>query len=110
LDGAALHALVSPLRVTGIPDPDGVAFDVDTWQDVEHARALAKGEAMPDQDHRDPGARVPPEALEEWVTALAERLGLDAASIPTAVLLDVARDVAHGVARPAAPLSTFLVG
>ena len=30
--------------------------------------------------------------------------------VDTAVLLDLARDAAHGVARPAAPLTTFLVG
>jgi len=53
---------------------------------------------------------LPPEALDDWLVALADRLGLDAATIPTGLLLDVARDVAHNVARPAAPLSTFLVG
>jgi hypothetical protein len=30
--------------------------------------------------------------------------------VDTGVLLDLARDAAHGVARPAAPLTTFLVG
>jgi hypothetical protein len=53
---------------------------------------------------------LPPEALDEWLVALAAKLGLDADVIPTGLLLDVARDVAHNVARPAAPLSLFLVG
>ncbi|MCU1447309.1 DUF6457 domain-containing protein [Cryobacterium sp.] len=53
---------------------------------------------------------LPPEALDEWLAALAERLGIDAELVPTGLLLDVARDVAHNVARPAAPLSLFLVG
>lgn len=53
---------------------------------------------------------LPPEALNEWLAALSEALGLDAAEVPVGLLLDVARDVAHNVARPAAPLSTFLVG
>jgi len=53
---------------------------------------------------------LPPEALEAWLTALAEKLGLDAHEVPIGGILDVARDVARGVARPAAPLSTFLVG
>ena len=53
---------------------------------------------------------LPPEALDDWLAALAARLGLDPADIPVGTLLDVARDVAHNVARPAAPLSTFLVG
>ncbi|TDW30536.1 DUF6457 domain-containing protein [Cryobacterium psychrophilum] len=55
-------------------------------------------------------APLAPEALDEWLVALAEELGLDPADVPVATLLDVARDVAHNVARPAAPLSTFLVG
>jgi len=55
-------------------------------------------------------APLAPEALDAWLVALAEKLGLDPADVPTAALLDVARDVAHNVARPAAPLSTFLVG
>ncbi|KFF58879.1 hypothetical protein JF66_15345 [Cryobacterium sp. MLB-32] len=55
-------------------------------------------------------APLPPEALDEWLLALAERLGLEPAQVPVSALLDVARDVAHNVARPAAPLSTFLVG
>lgn len=53
---------------------------------------------------------LPPEALDEWLAALAAQLGLNPAEVPVGVLLDVARDVAHNVARPAAPLSTFLVG
>ncbi|WP_174843843.1 DUF6457 domain-containing protein [Cryobacterium cheniae] len=53
---------------------------------------------------------LPPEALDDWLVALAAALGLDPADVPVGTLLDVARDVAHNVARPAAPLSTFLVG
>jgi hypothetical protein len=53
---------------------------------------------------------LPPEALDDWLAALAGKLGLDPADVPVGALLDVARDVAHNVARPAAPLSTFLVG
>lgn len=53
---------------------------------------------------------LPPEALEEWLAALTAELGLDPALVPIGAILDIARDVAYGVARPAAPLSTFLVG
>lgn len=55
-------------------------------------------------------APLPPEALAEWVAALAARLDLDPSEVPVAALLDLARDAAHNVARPAAPLTTFLVG
>lgn len=53
---------------------------------------------------------LPPEALDEWLAAAAAELGLDAETVSIATVLDVARDVAHEVARPAAPLSTFLLG
>jgi hypothetical protein len=47
--------------------------------------------------------------LDSWVTAVCEELGIEPAAAPDAVL-DVAKDVAHGVDRPAAPLTTFLLG
>jgi hypothetical protein len=53
---------------------------------------------------------LPPEALNEWSAALAERFGLAQGDIPIALILDLARDVANGVARPAAPLSAFVAG
>ncbi|MBK0420831.1 hypothetical protein JD292_01880 [Leucobacter sp. CSA2] len=53
---------------------------------------------------------LPPEALEEWLAASAAELGVDPSIVSIATVLDVARDVAHDVARPAAPLTTFLLG
>ena len=53
---------------------------------------------------------LPPEALDAWLTAASDELGLEAAEVPIALILKIAADVAHGVARPAAPLSTFLLG
>lgn len=55
-------------------------------------------------------SHLPPQALDTWLAAAAAELGLDADTVEIATVLDVARDVAHGVARPAAPLSTFLLG
>lgn len=49
-------------------------------------------------------------SLEDWMTALAGELDVADVPLDIVALLDVARDVAHGVARPAAPLSLFLVG
>lgn len=48
--------------------------------------------------------------LDAWVTALSEELELDPVDVDVQLLLDVARDAAHSVTRPAAPLTTFLVG
>ena len=51
-----------------------------------------------------------PDVLESWLTELATALEVDRADLDRDLLLDVARDAAHNVARPAAPLTTFLVG
>jgi hypothetical protein len=48
--------------------------------------------------------------LEEWAAAVCGELGLDPASLDPRLVLDLARDVAHGVARPAAPLTAYLLG
>ncbi|WP_250280065.1 DUF6457 domain-containing protein [Frankia sp. Cppng1_Ct_nod] len=48
--------------------------------------------------------------LDDWVVDAAGALGLDPASLDIAGVLDLARDVAHNVARPAAPVTAFLVG
>ena len=53
---------------------------------------------------------TPPE-LDSWATTLCEALDLpDGFVVDIPAVLDLARDAAHGVARPAAPLTTFLVG
>jgi hypothetical protein len=51
--------------------------------------------------------------LEEWTAAAGAGLGLDSGPLSTAetkAVLDVAGDVAHAVARPAAPLTAYLLG
>lgn len=51
--------------------------------------------------------------LESWVAEASTALNLPSDSIDTALrdeLLDVTRDVAHGVARIAGPLTTYLIG
>ena len=48
--------------------------------------------------------------LDDWVAALAAELDVDPSAVDLRHLLDVARDAAHHVDRPAAPLTTFLVG
>lgn len=50
--------------------------------------------------------------LHEWAARVIAELGLpDTIDEPTLqLILDLARDAAHGVARPAAPLTTYLLG
>ncbi|ETK38073.1 hypothetical protein GCM10009530_26500 [Microbispora corallina] len=48
--------------------------------------------------------------LEEWTALVCRELGIDPARVDRAAVLDLTRDVAHGVTRPAAPLTAYLVG
>ncbi|GAA4227060.1 hypothetical protein GCM10022254_13800 [Actinomadura meridiana] len=48
--------------------------------------------------------------LEDWINAACLELGLERGDIDQGLVLDLARDVAHGVARPGAPLTAYLLG
>lgn len=51
--------------------------------------------------------------MSEWTAAVCRELGLPEPADParvTKLVLDVAADVAHGVTRPAAPVTAFLIG
>ncbi|MEU6104728.1 NTP transferase domain-containing protein [Streptomyces flaveolus] len=93
LTGLPLRRLTDGLRLTRVPDAVA-SFDCDTWDDIATARARIR-----EHGH----------VLDEWISAAKDELGIDL-DVDTRVLLDLARDAAHGVARPAAPLTTFLVG
>ncbi len=47
--------------------------------------------------------------LDDWTQRVIGALGLDP-QLDRDLILDLTREVAHGVARPAAPLTAFLVG
>ncbi|WP_330239638.1 NTP transferase domain-containing protein [Streptomyces sp. NBC_00525] len=94
LAGLPLRLLTGELTLRRVPAGPLASFDCDTWEDIASARARI----------REHGT-----VLDEWITAVKEELGLDL-DVDTTLLLDLARDAAHGVARPAAPLTTFLVG
>lgn len=48
--------------------------------------------------------------MERWTATVCADLGLDPAVADVRTVLDVTKDVAHGVARPAAPLTAYLLG
>ncbi|MFI9601710.1 NTP transferase domain-containing protein [Streptomyces sp. NPDC052043] len=93
LTGLPLRRLTAALDLTRVPD-DIASFDCDTWDDIAIARARIR-----EHGH----------VLDEWISAVKDELGIEL-DVDTRALLDLARDAAHGVARPAAPLTTFLVG
>ncbi len=48
--------------------------------------------------------------LDAWVALLASEFGVDHSAVDIQTVLDLARETAHGVARPAVPLTGFFVG
>jgi Domain of unknown function (DUF6457) len=48
--------------------------------------------------------------LDEWTAQVSEALGVPPEALDRDLVLDLARDAAHRVARPAAPLTTYLAG
>ncbi|MCZ7440708.1 DUF6457 domain-containing protein [Micromonospora sp. WMMC241] len=48
--------------------------------------------------------------MDDWLTAACAELDLDPSEVPVSAVLDVARDVAHQVLRPGAPVSAYLLG
>lgn len=55
------------------------------------------------------GQETPPQ-LAEWAATLVHEFGLDAEQVPVDRILALAAVAAHGVTRPAAPLSAFVAG
>lgn len=48
--------------------------------------------------------------LQNWTAAACAELGLELDDAATRSILDLARDVAHQVERPAAPVTSYLLG
>ena len=48
--------------------------------------------------------------LDRWTDAACAELGLGPGDVVSRTILELARDVAHQVERPAAPLTAFLLG
>ena len=47
--------------------------------------------------------------LHDWIDEVCDALDIDV-EVDEALVLDLARDAAHAVVRPAAPITTFLLG
>jgi molybdopterin-guanine dinucleotide biosynthesis protein A len=95
--GGSLRGVLAPLEPARVRLPAGERppwYDCDTAQDVEWAEAAWMEARM----------------LEDWIETVCRELGLDRDDVDRGLILDLARDVAHGVARPAAPLTTYLFG
>lgn len=90
--GMSMRALLDRLDVEFIDLPEAAFTDIDTEADLEAARA-----------------RLIMDAMDTWVQTVKQELGITA-DVDIATILDVAKDAAHAVARPAAPVTTYLLG
>lgn len=137
LRGAPLRSLLGGLKTIDIAVPPDAAWrlcDLDTPADLAWAQAqvalptpagpfatgagahLGRLPAPPTgREQPTPGIlgpndeRTTMDKTTTWVSTAAGALGIEG-EIDTQTVLDVARDVAHGVERPAAPLTTYLLG
>jgi Domain of unknown function (DUF6457) len=48
--------------------------------------------------------------MDEWIRRLCDELDVPIEDVDTDAVLDLARDAAHQVDRPAAPVTTYIVG
>ncbi|MFB9070049.1 DUF6457 domain-containing protein [Citricoccus parietis] len=127
---------VTGLDLLEVPEPagrPGLWDDMDTPEDLERHRPHPAGSAttppgapVPENSTTEPhstepragevpagtrrGSQQDIPGLADWLDAVAGELGLPASIVLPGPLLDVARDVAHGVLRPGAPTSTYLIG
>lgn len=86
----SMRTLLAGLPLTEVPARGAESSDVDVPGDL-------------------PGPGGGAMDLQEWTAAVQAAVGSEAA-IDIDLVLDVARDAAHAVERPAAPLTTFLLG
>ncbi|MET7298067.1 NTP transferase domain-containing protein [Embleya sp. NPDC005575] len=100
--GVPLRRVVEPLAPRRIRADSEAVFDCDTWADVRDARTRS-GRMDTAPKRRDMTG------LEEWTEAVKQELGIEL-DVDIAALLDMTRVAAHNVQRPAAPLTSFLVG
>jgi hypothetical protein len=49
-------------------------------------------------------------AMDRWIMTVSADLGLNREAADARVILDMTRDVAHNVDRPAAPVTAYLIG
>ncbi|MCS5718101.1 DUF6457 domain-containing protein [Herbiconiux sp. CPCC 205763] len=116
LDGLPVRRLIAGLNLELAAVPRGSADDVDTWADaarhgiVEEGRASRTDRGGAEKDRTAADDEHQSVVLARWVAQLAAELGLDGLEVEVDEVLGLAGVAAHAVLRPAAPLTTFVVG
>lgn len=115
LDGLPVFQLISGLRLTHVPVSGDGTRDIDTWHDAEDfgiSRPPIEGETMTSPSGNDVQAsrEQEDEVLRQWCARLVEALAVEGLEVDLKGVLGLAGRAAHSVLRPAAPLTTFVVG
>ena len=117
IQNLSVRALLSALDLAEVPVPFGSTDDIDTWTDAAgfgisppsltapEPALLTKGSPMSDGDETATLA-----ALTDWSDRLSAALGLEGVEVDIDAVLALAGTAAHAIMRPAAPLTTYLVG
>ncbi len=91
--GVGMRTVLAGLDVRYVHVPSVLVADIDTPTELAEAEqrlAIMGG-------------------MQTWVNAVKTELGLEE-DVDVALILDVAKDAAHAVQRPAAPVTTYLLG
>ena len=96
--GSSMRGLLRRLQVHPVALPGELFADIDTPAALAAARRRL-GIMDPDEEV----------AMQNWLDAVKKELGIDA-DVDVDLILDVAKDAAHNVQRPAAPVTTYLLG
>lgn len=95
-DGWPMKRLVDALDLERVDVAMIDVLDTDTWEAVAEARQHMSGGIM--------------EHTSQWARRAAEIAEVPDAPLDLDAILALARDAAHAVERPAAPVSTYLLG
>lgn len=115
--GNSLRGLLGPLEPElvrlGVGDGPAPWLDCDTPADLSAARALAARQARAGTRRTERLNAADGEVmstLESWVKDACAELGIEESAVDLRLVLDLARDVAHEIERPAAPVTAFVLG
>lgn len=107
--GLPMRRLVEGMDLVGVPDEQGAATDGDTWQAVALLEEIVAARSPMSQEQSASDQPAGSE-LHRWVARLVEELHVHPDAVDIEAVLDLGRDVADGVTRPAVPLTGFLAG
>lgn len=107
---ASLRGVLSELNLAEVSVPASVTADLDTLEQLRQIGARLPIRRVKNNESRTNMSRGMHPDLEPWVAQLAPQLGVDPEQVPLESILDMARDVAHEVVRPGAPVTAFMIG